>query len=322
MSAEMTPGAARAHRGVRAAARTDGRHAHDRAGLRLAAALRPSRPVAHRDRRGARREQGGRERRRPPAAAEPLRRARRASPGSAATSTARCPPTPTSILPLDHVRTLHRLIARGLRDRRRPRPVAVQLRADARSARVRRVPRGRAARAARPLARAPRGRVTDRRRRTRRPIALDHWRHHLSWLTKISLRNRSIVGLAVLAVLLVGAYAITVPQAGAHPRPHLPLPHRPHRRPGLVAQGRGAQHHDAARAGDQDLERRQGVRLVLQRRHEHHHHRVRVRHRHEGQGRRRCSRPCRACSRCCPPRPWLPRSPRSTSAACRSCSWR
>jgi hydrophobic/amphiphilic exporter-1 (mainly G- bacteria), HAE1 family len=31
----------------------------------------------------------------------------------------------------------------------------------------------------------------------------------LSWLTKISLRNRSIIGLAVLAVLLVGAYAIT-----------------------------------------------------------------------------------------------------------------
>jgi HAE1 family hydrophobic/amphiphilic exporter-1 len=31
----------------------------------------------------------------------------------------------------------------------------------------------------------------------------------LSWLTKTSLRNRSIVGLAVLAVLLVGAYAIT-----------------------------------------------------------------------------------------------------------------
>jgi hydrophobic/amphiphilic exporter-1 (mainly G- bacteria), HAE1 family len=31
----------------------------------------------------------------------------------------------------------------------------------------------------------------------------------LSWLTKMSLRNRSIVGLAVLAVLLVGAYAIT-----------------------------------------------------------------------------------------------------------------
>ena len=31
----------------------------------------------------------------------------------------------------------------------------------------------------------------------------------MSWLTKFSLRNRSIVGLAVLAVLLVGAYAIT-----------------------------------------------------------------------------------------------------------------
>jgi HAE1 family hydrophobic/amphiphilic exporter-1 len=31
----------------------------------------------------------------------------------------------------------------------------------------------------------------------------------LSWLTKMSLRNRSIVGLAILAVLLVGAYAIT-----------------------------------------------------------------------------------------------------------------
>jgi HAE1 family hydrophobic/amphiphilic exporter-1 len=31
----------------------------------------------------------------------------------------------------------------------------------------------------------------------------------LSWLTKIALRNRSIVGLAVLAVLLVGAYAVT-----------------------------------------------------------------------------------------------------------------
>ena len=31
----------------------------------------------------------------------------------------------------------------------------------------------------------------------------------MSWLTKISLRNRSIVGLAILAVLLVGAYAIT-----------------------------------------------------------------------------------------------------------------
>ena len=30
----------------------------------------------------------------------------------------------------------------------------------------------------------------------------------MSWLTKISLRNRSIVGLAVLAVLLVGAFAI------------------------------------------------------------------------------------------------------------------
>jgi len=31
----------------------------------------------------------------------------------------------------------------------------------------------------------------------------------VSWLTRISLRNRSIVGLAVLAVLLVGSYAIT-----------------------------------------------------------------------------------------------------------------
>jgi hydrophobic/amphiphilic exporter-1 (mainly G- bacteria), HAE1 family len=31
----------------------------------------------------------------------------------------------------------------------------------------------------------------------------------LSWLTKMSLRNRSIIGLAVLAVLLVGAYGIT-----------------------------------------------------------------------------------------------------------------
>jgi HAE1 family hydrophobic/amphiphilic exporter-1 len=31
----------------------------------------------------------------------------------------------------------------------------------------------------------------------------------VSWLTKMSLRNRSIVGLAILAVLLVGAYAIT-----------------------------------------------------------------------------------------------------------------
>jgi hydrophobic/amphiphilic exporter-1 (mainly G- bacteria), HAE1 family len=31
----------------------------------------------------------------------------------------------------------------------------------------------------------------------------------VSWLTKMSLRNRSIIGLAVLAVLLVGAYAIT-----------------------------------------------------------------------------------------------------------------
>ncbi len=31
----------------------------------------------------------------------------------------------------------------------------------------------------------------------------------MSWLTKMSLRNRSIIGLAVLAVLLVGAYAIT-----------------------------------------------------------------------------------------------------------------
>ena len=31
----------------------------------------------------------------------------------------------------------------------------------------------------------------------------------MSWLTKMSLRNRSIVGLAILAVLLVGAYAIT-----------------------------------------------------------------------------------------------------------------
>ncbi len=31
----------------------------------------------------------------------------------------------------------------------------------------------------------------------------------MSWLTKMSLRNRSIVGLAVLAVILVGAYAIT-----------------------------------------------------------------------------------------------------------------
>ena len=47
-------------------------------------------------------------------------------------------------------------------------------------------------------------------RRRRRPIRTPtHWRHHLSWLTKMSLRNRSIVGLAVLAVLLVGAYAIT-----------------------------------------------------------------------------------------------------------------
>ncbi len=31
----------------------------------------------------------------------------------------------------------------------------------------------------------------------------------MSWLTKISLRNRSIVGLAVLAVILAGAYAVT-----------------------------------------------------------------------------------------------------------------
>ncbi len=31
----------------------------------------------------------------------------------------------------------------------------------------------------------------------------------MSWLTKMSLRNRSIVGLAILAVLVVGAYAIT-----------------------------------------------------------------------------------------------------------------
>ena len=31
----------------------------------------------------------------------------------------------------------------------------------------------------------------------------------MSWLTKMSLRNRSIIGLAVLAVLLVGAYAVT-----------------------------------------------------------------------------------------------------------------
>ena len=31
----------------------------------------------------------------------------------------------------------------------------------------------------------------------------------MSWLTKISLRNRSIVGLAVVAVILVGAFAIT-----------------------------------------------------------------------------------------------------------------
>ncbi len=31
----------------------------------------------------------------------------------------------------------------------------------------------------------------------------------MSWLTKMSLRNRSIVGLAILAVLLMGAYAIT-----------------------------------------------------------------------------------------------------------------
>jgi len=31
----------------------------------------------------------------------------------------------------------------------------------------------------------------------------------LSWLTKIALRNRSIVGLAVLAVLVFGAFAIT-----------------------------------------------------------------------------------------------------------------
>ena len=34
-------------------------------------------------------------------------------------------------------------------------------------------------------------------------------RHPLSWLTKIALRNRSIVGLAVLAVLVFGAFAIT-----------------------------------------------------------------------------------------------------------------
>lgn len=31
----------------------------------------------------------------------------------------------------------------------------------------------------------------------------------MSWFTKMSLRNRSIVGLAILAFLLVGAYAIT-----------------------------------------------------------------------------------------------------------------
>ena len=31
----------------------------------------------------------------------------------------------------------------------------------------------------------------------------------MSWLSKMSLRNRSIVGLAILAVLLGGAYAIT-----------------------------------------------------------------------------------------------------------------
>ena len=119
------------------------------------------------------------------------------------------PADPDGILPLDHVHTLHRLIPARPGDGRRPRPVAAQLLADARPARVHGVPGGRAAAAARPLARAPCGRVTDFHRRTWRSIAPDHWRHHLSWLTKMSLRNRSIVGLAVLAVLLVGAYAIT-----------------------------------------------------------------------------------------------------------------
>src|SRR5450756_658812 len=57
--------------------------------------------------------------------------------------------------------------------------------------------------------RQPQERVTGTSRRRRRPLPPAHWRHHLSWFTKMSLRNRSIVGLAILAVLLVGAYAIT-----------------------------------------------------------------------------------------------------------------
>ena len=164
--------------------------------------------------------------------------------------------------------------------------------------------------------------VTDRRRRGRRRSHHRHWRHHLSWLTKISLRNRSIVGLAVLAVLLVGAFAITSLKQELIPDLTFPYLTVFTVDQGVVAEGRGAQRDDAARAGGQDLERRQGVRLVLQRRHEHHHHRVRVRHRHEGQGGRgpagRVGRAADAARH----RAWRPRSRPSTSTACRSCSSR
>ena len=173
---------------------------------------------------------------------------------------------------------------RGLQTVAGPRPVTVQLRAHARSpASSPRSSRPRCPNCS-PLARAPHRRGAVRRRRGRRHLPTAHWRHPLSWLTKIALRNRSIVGLAVLAVLRVRRLRHHRPQAGAHPRPHVPVPHRVHRRPGLVAQGRGADHHHAAGAGGQGHQRRQGVRLVLERRREHHHHRVRVRHGHAGEG--------------------------------------
>ena len=148
---------------------------------------------------------------------------------------------------------------------------------------------------------SPAGRPPGGYRRPRPPAPTHPLQHpggiHVSWLTKMSLRNRSIVGLAVLAVILVGAFAITSLKQELIPDltfPYLTV--------FTVDQGasptrRRAQRHHAARAGDQDHQRRQGVRLVLQRGHEHHHRPVRVRHGHEGQGGRGPAGRVRACRR-------------------------
>ena len=93
----------------------------------------------------------------------------------------------------------------------------------------------------------------------------------MSWLTKMSLRNRSIVGLAVLAVLLVGAYAIT--SLKQELIPDLTFPYLT-----VFTVDQGASAKDVERTVttpiEQALKTSSGIKqydLVLQRRHEHHH---------------------------------------------------